>query len=153
MNNRESKAQRITDEQIKNIDSYSYKVKSQTSDKWYDVISTESGFVCSCPDSKFRKFTCKHKIALEISLQIRKRVEETKKEQVIVNPVEINGCKFCESDNIIKKGLRKNKNYSIQTFQCKDCKRKFSINMGFEKMRATPQAITASMNLYLDQKV
>ncbi len=113
-------------------------------------ISTESGFLCSCPDTRFRKSTCKHKIALEISLQIRKRVEEVKKEQVTINPVEINGCKFCESDNIIKKGLRKNKNYSIQTFQCKDCKKKFSVNIGFEKMRATPQAITASMNLYFN---
>ena len=46
--------------------------------------------------------------------------------------------------------MRKNKNYSIQTFQCKDCKKKFSINIGFEKMRATPQAITTSMNLYFN---
>lgn len=150
MNLREQRAQLITRDQIKKIDNYTYKVKSQNSDNWYDVISTESGFVCSCPDSTFRKSICKHSIALEISLEIRKRVEEVKQKQVIINPVEINGCKFCESDNIIKKGLRKNKNYSIQTFQCKDCKRKFSINIGFEKMRATPQSITASMNLYFN---
>lgn len=150
MNLREQRAQSITKDQIKKIDNYSYKVKSQNSDNWYDVISTESGFVCSCPDSTFRKTICKHSIALEISLEIRKKVKEVKQQQVTINPVEISGCKFCESDNIIKKGLRKNKNYSIQTFQCKDCKKKFSINIGFEKMRATPQAITASMNLYFN---
>jgi len=82
MNFREQRAQLITDDQIKKIDNYTYKVKSQNSDKWYDVISTESGFVCSCPDAKFRKVTCKHLIALEISLEIRKKVEETKQQQV-----------------------------------------------------------------------
>ncbi len=152
MNIREQRAQLITNDQIKKIDNYTYKVKSQNSEQWYDVISTESGFICSCPDSKFRKVTCKHCIGLEISLKIRKKVEETKQKQITINPVDISGCKFCESDNIIKKGLRKNKNYSIQTFQCKDCKKKFSINIGFEKMRATPQAITASMNLYFKPK-
>jgi len=30
------------------------------------------------------------------------------------------------------------------------CKKKFSINIGFEKMRTTLQAITASMNLYFN---
>jgi len=152
MSNREVKAQKIIqkEDQIRKIDDYTYKVKSQSSDVWYDVISTESGFVCSCPDTKFRKTICKHCIALEISLEIRKIVELQTQKQVTIHPVEINGCKFCESDNIIKKGLRKNKNYSIQTFQCKDCKKKFSINIGFEKMRATPQAITASMNLYFN---
>lgn len=152
MNQREIKAQKISKDQIKKIDDYSYKVKSQSSNVWYYIISTESGWICSCPDSTFRKSICKHSIALEISLEIRKIVDtqvETQK-QVVINPVEISGCKFCESDNIIKKGLRKNKNYSIQTFQCKDCKKKFSINTGFEKMRATPQAITASMNLYFN---
>src|SRR3989344_1359274 len=150
MNLREQRAQTITNDQIKKIDSYTYKVKSQSSDKWYDVESTESGFICSCPDSTFRKSICKHSIALEISLEIRKKVEEVKQKQVTINPIDVNGCKFCESNNIIKKGLRKNKNYSIQTFQCKDCKKKFSINIGFENMRATPQAITASMNLYFN---
>jgi putative transposase len=150
MNLREQRAQAITGDQIKKVDNYTYKVKSQNSDNWYDVISTESGFLCSCPDSTFRKTICKHSIALEISLEIRKKVEEVKQKQVTINPIDISGCKFCESDNIIKKGLRKNKNYSIQTFLCKDCKKKFSINIGFEKMRATPQAITASMNLYFN---
>ena len=150
MNLREQRAQTITDDQIRKIDNYTYKVKSQSSDNWYDVESTESGFVCSCPDSTFRKTLCKHSIALEISLEIRKKIEEVKQKQVTVNPIDVSGCKFCESDNIIKKGLRKNKNYSIQTFLCKDCKKKFSINIGFEKMRATPQAITASMNLYFN---
>ncbi len=40
MNFREQRAQLITDDQIKKIDNYSYKVKSQSSDEWYDIIAT-----------------------------------------------------------------------------------------------------------------
>lgn len=33
-------------------------------------------------------------------------------------------------------------------FRCKDCKKKFSINLGFEKIHASPQIITSAMQLY-----
>ncbi len=46
MNLREQRAQLITDEHIQKIHNYTYKVKSQSSDNWYDIISTESGFAC-----------------------------------------------------------------------------------------------------------
>ena len=35
-------------------------------------------------------------------------------------------------------------------FKCMDCNAKFSINLGFEGMRATPEQITISMNLYFN---
>ncbi len=37
-----------------------------------------------------------------------------------------NPCKFCNSIDIIKKGLRKNKTYNLQVFKCKTCGKKFS---------------------------
>jgi len=33
---------------------------------------------------------------------------------------------------------------------CRDCSRKFSTNLGFEKMRVTPEQITMAMNLYFN---
>jgi len=39
----------------------------------------------------------------------------------------IQGCKFCSSKNIIKKGKRKNKLEEIQILQCKNCKKRFTI--------------------------
>ncbi|MCE2507145.1 MAG: IS6 family transposase [Nitrosopumilaceae archaeon] len=35
-------------------------------------------------------------------------------------------------------------------FRCKDCDKKFSNNFGFERLKATPEAVTASMNLYFN---
>ena len=49
-----------------------------------------------------------------------------------------------------KAGIRKNKSGGVQLFKCKDCNSKFSINLGFEKMRATPDQITMAMNLYFN---
>lgn len=132
-------------DQIKRINDNWYQVRAQSLDyeSWYDVISTESGLVCDCPDHQWRKVKCKHIHAVEFSLQIRKQVQP-----VIINQVETNHCKFCNSTNIIKKGLRKNKTYSLQVFQCKTCNKKFSTNLGFEKMKASPQIITSAMQLY-----
>jgi transposase-like protein len=145
-NPRQEKGKEIAQkqDQIKRIDEHHYIVNSQNSEKVYDIISTESGFSCSCPDHQFRKVCCKHIHAVEISLEIRKKVEQ----QVIINPIENNNCKFCNSNNIIKKGIRKNTNYSIQVFLCKDCEKKFSINLGFEKMKVSPQIITSALQLY-----
>jgi transposase-like protein len=35
-------------------------------------------------------------------------------------------CEFCSSKNIIKKGIRKNKNQEVQIYQCKNCNKRFT---------------------------
>jgi hypothetical protein len=37
---------------------------------------------------------------------------------------------------------------NIQRFLCSNCKRIFSVNIGFEKMKHNPQAVTTAMQLY-----
>jgi len=44
--------------------------------------------------------------------------------------------------------LRHNQSGDIQRFACKTCGYWFTINLGFEKVQATPQAITGAMQLY-----
>ena len=148
MNQRKTKGQEIVEmnNQIKRIDESHYQVNSQSRKITHDVIGTEFGWTCSCEDFSFRKAECKHIHAIEISLSIRKEV----KEQVIIQEISMDCCKFCNSDNIIKKGIKKTKHGNFQQFKCKNCKKRFIQNFGFEKMRATPQAITMSMNLYFN---
>lgn len=43
---------------------------------------------------------------------------------------------------------RHNKYGDLQMYLCKSCNKRFSINLGFEKMKASPQVITSSMQLY-----
>ena len=65
-----------------------------------------------------------------------------------MEPIQHDSCIFCNSKSIKKKGIRKNKTHSIQKYQCRQCNRYFSINLGFEKMHASPQVITSAMQLY-----
>jgi len=145
MNQREIRGKEITEKnnQIRRLNESHYEVKSQSRNKIHDVIGTESGWSCSCEDNYFRKFCCKHIHAVEISLKLRKIVESK-----IINPIETNCCVYCKSDNIKKAGIRHNESQDIQMYNCKDCKRKFSINLGFEGMHASPQIITSAMQLY-----
>ncbi len=56
---------------IKRINERKYVVKSQNGNGEYDICSTDLGWVCSCPDHKFRGVECKHIFAVEISFALR----------------------------------------------------------------------------------
>ena len=67
---------------IKRINETKYVVKSQNGNGDYDVCSTDLGWVCSCPDHKFRGVKCKHIFAVEISFALRKEVEVARIEPI-----------------------------------------------------------------------
>ncbi len=129
---------------VKRIDSDWYQVTSQSGNRRYDVRLTESGWTCSCPDHFYRAVKCKHQWATEYSRQLREKVRE----KLIIQPVEVNSCIFCQSSRFKKFGIRHNKTGDIQRFLCADCGRTFSVNIGFERMKHTPHAITTAMQLY-----
>ncbi|MDQ6864331.1 MAG: hypothetical protein M3044_10955 [Thermoproteota archaeon] len=85
---------------IKRISELKYVVKSQNGGGEYDVCSTDLGWVCSCPDHKFRGVKCKHIFGVEISFALQKEVEVAR-----IEPLNINCCIFCNSSNIVKDGL------------------------------------------------
>lgn len=145
-NTREERGKAIAekDGQMIRINDNSYKVKSQSSDILYDVISTEIGWKCSCPDHTSRGVKCKHIYAVEFSFGIRKEVEKVRIEPV----VSVSSCVYCHSTNVIKYGIRHNKYGDVQLFHCNDCSRHYTLNLGFEKMKANPKMITVAMQLY-----
>lgn len=75
-------------------------------------------------------------------------MREQVSKNLVIGEVVISNCVFCHSSNIKKFGVRKNKGGDIQRFVCGDCKKTFSVNIGFEKMKHNPQAITSAMQLY-----
>ncbi len=136
--------------QIQRMDERSYKVASQNGHGMYDVIRRENGsWICDCLDFHYRAselhqiLRCKHIWAVEFSLRIREKVKEN-----VIEPVSITSCLFCQSSNLKKFGCRHNKYGDIQRFLCADCHRTFSVNLGFERMKHNPQAITTAMQLY-----
>lgn len=144
---REMKAQRIvwTKGQIKRYNENHYVVQSQSGNGAYVVISTETGWNCTCPDRMYRNVKCKHILAVEFSIELRKEVQSY---YTVIPEMAANTCRYCQSENIKKDGVRKNKYGNLQIFFCRDCKRNYTLNIGFEGMRATPQMITTAMQLY-----
>lgn len=63
-------------------------------------------------------------------------------------PLDFQACLSCGSERVVKHGLLHNKSGDIQRYSCKQCGKRFTLNLGFEGMRATPQSITSAMQLY-----
>ncbi len=58
-------------------------------------------------------------------------------------------CRFCKSFKIVKRGFRKTENRGrIQTYYCKNCKKRFIEDDGFLRMRNNPNKITQAMHMY-----
>lgn len=55
-------------------------------------------------------------------------------------------CKYCNSENVTKKGIRHNK----QTYKCKDCGHIFVPNGKFSRMRNEKNIVVAALNFYYD---
>ncbi len=148
MNNRQAKGEIIahSPDQITRINSQYYRVKSQSSDKAYNVTALESGWYCTCPDHIYRHVCCKHIHAVEFSIKLRKEVR--KQNQVIIEPITYDKCPDCKSSNFVKHGIRHNKNYDLQRYFCHDCSKWFSFNLGFSGIKANPKVVTSAMQLY-----
>jgi transposase-like protein len=143
---REERGQVIVDlkNQIKRIDDCVYTVRSQSHDGEYCISKVDGQWVCECPDNKYRHVKCKHIFAVEFSSQIRKEVQINR----VIQEVNVQNCQYCGSSNLKKDGVRRNKAGDIQKFYCRDCHHYFTINIGFEKMKHNPQAVTSAMQLY-----
>lgn len=129
---------------VKRLNETRYRVRSQSGNGIYSVEKTDIGWKCDCPDHKFRGMKCKHIWAVEISFGMR----EQAKPKIILEPIVAVICPECSSTNSRKDGIRHNKSGDLQKYKCLDCGKWFSINVGFEKMKHSPQAITTAMQLY-----
>jgi len=130
--------------QVKRIDKDFYTVKSQSGNGEYAVTKIDHEWICECPDNKYRHVECKHIHAINFSQSLRAEVAVRR-----ITPIEnLSNCIYCGSSNLKKKGIRKNKSGNIQKFYCQDCHKYFTFNIGFERMKHNPQAITSAMQLY-----
>jgi len=132
------------DGQVKRIDDFTYTVKSQSGMGEYIISKVDGEWICECPDNKYRHVKCKHIHAIEFSVKIKEQVKRVR----IIEEVTVSNCVYCHSSNTKKFSVRHNKSGDIQRFLCLDCGKTFSVNIGFERMKHNPQAITSAMQLY-----
>src|SRR5437016_3184194 len=130
-----------------------YRVHSQSRDFFtYTVTPLENGWYCSCPDFVQREVSaCKHIFAVQFSRKIRETVKtEREKREIVIEQFNATACLSCGSPNLKKFGIRHNVSGDIQRFICLACSKTFSVNIGFEKMKHNPKAITSAMQLYFN---
>jgi transposase-like protein len=130
------------------IDDSTFRVWSQSGQGSYIVVRKGLNWVCECADFEFNHVVCKHIYAVEKYWQgLRRAIPHgVERFEELCEPELV--CKYCGSQNLIKRGIRKNKFGNVQRFSCKDCGKRFVINVGFEKMKATPQVVTVALDLY-----
>lgn len=123
-----------------------FSVRSQSIPQIHYIVSkTDNELVCDCPDHIKRKSDCKHiKIILEL---IRKNQANTQ-EFRMMDRSSLVLCKFCDSGRLKKDGIRKNRKGDVQQYKCLDCKKRFVLNLGFEKMRYDSVLITRALQMY-----
>lgn len=121
-----------------------YTVKSQSGNGEYAVYQVDGEWHCECPDHTYRQVKCKHIFAVEISKRLKEQVAVSR----VIPELNIQNCQICGSPEIVKDGVRHNKHGDLQVYLCRKCGKHFTLNLGFEGMRATPQIITSAMQLY-----
>jgi len=67
---------------------------------------------------------------------------------IIPTPEEKLRCPFCKSEKIVKRGKRKCNNQVKQRYLCKECNKRFIDDKEFEKIKATPEMVTVTLDLY-----
>jgi putative transposase len=131
-------------DQVRRLDANEYAVRSQSGKGEYQVRALESGWSCSCPDYAYRGVRCKHIHAVEFSKEIRTAVELGVLADFTTTDARVN----CGGRHVVKDGMRHNKAGDLQRFTCRDCGYDFSVNVGFERMKHDPKAITTALQLY-----
>ncbi len=137
-----------TNGQVTRIDELLYIVQSQSGNGEYAVNKINHEWFCDCPDNKYRHVNCKHIYAVQFSQSLRAEVKINNKTRIIAPIGNLTNCIYCNSTNLKKKGIRKNKTGNLQKFYCNDCHKYMTFNIGFEHMKHNPQAITTAMQLY-----
>ena len=149
MNQRKQKAKQMMETvgHCSQIEHNKFKVRSQTNpDNFYIVSKTDNGLRCECKDHNCRKADCKHiKIILEI---IKKNKCYKNNTFRIMERSKLSLCKYCDSGNLKKDGMRNTKKGNVQRFKCLDCKKRFTANFGFERTRTDVNVITGALQMY-----
>src|SRR3989344_1579021 len=138
------------------LDENTYLVPSQfDSTKKYQVTHFDS-FSCSCKDFELRckgkGLYCKHIKAILIFEKLKNHYEieatpiKQEIELILEKPTE-NCCPYCNSQNLIKRGVRHDKTSEKQRFSCKDCKKRFVLEP-IKYIKGNAKIVCLAMDCY-----
>jgi transposase-like protein len=122
-----------------------YIVPSQNGGGEY-TITKNGKWKCNCPDFKKRRRACKHIYAVKFFLDFQKKLKE---QNLKVQEVkEKQNCAYCGCSDVIRCGIRKNKQVIKQRFKCNGCGKKFIADKDFERMKGDAKVTTLILDLF-----
>src|SRR3989344_7352191 len=117
------------------LDEFTYLVPSQTSNKKYRETHIDA-YSCECEDferrCKGKNLYCKHIKAILLFEKVKAKYEvepQVEREiELIIDTPQKDLCPECQSENLIKSGIRKTQIGEKQRYECKDCKKRFVLS-------------------------
>ena len=136
------------------LDEFTYLVPSQNSDRKYKVTHLDS-YSCECEDFKKRcqgkNLYCKHIKAIILFENIKARYEvkpEVEQEiNLIIEKPQKDLCPSCNSENLIKSGIRKTKLGTKQRYECQDCHKRFVLSP-IKNIKGNSKLVCLAMDCY-----
>jgi len=113
----------------------------------YTVKNLGYDYTCECPDYQKRKVDCKHINAIKLWLTLKNKINSQDTLELAKELDENPKCAYCGSENLIKRGIRKNQNTIRQRYLCKECNKRFVLD-AFKKMKVNGKIVTLVMDLY-----
>jgi transposase-like protein len=132
--------------QVRRVNDMVYMVRSQSDpSREYRVVSTPRGWSCRCKDQRKRGIGCKHIWAVRLSYSFRVVAQG---EGLAIRPISKRVCPRCGSDDLAKGGRRRNKCATVQRWECRECRMRFVLNLGFKWMHSAPETVASAIDLY-----
>jgi len=138
------------------LDENTYLVPSQfDSNKKYQVTHFDS-YSCNCKDFELRcrgqGLYCKHIKAIILFEKLKNayEVEESpvrKEIELIIDKPQEEVCPFCNSENLVKSGVRKTQIGDKQRYECRDCKKRFVLEP-IKYLKGNAKLICLAMDCY-----
>jgi len=154
---REQKAREILEHaKPECLDEHNYIVPSQSDpNKKYQVTHFDS-YSCNCKDfemtCKEKGLYCKHIKAILLFEKLKNHYEieatpiKQEIELILEKPNE-HCCPYCNSQHLIKRGIRHDKTGDKQRFSCKDCKKRFVLEP-IKYIKGNEKFVCLSMDCY-----
>jgi putative transposase len=156
-NTREARAKQILDiAEPQELDENTYLVPSQfDSNKKYEVTHFDT-YSCNCKDFQMRckgkGLYCKHIKAILLFKKLKNKYEVedsglSQEIELIINTPKKDCCPFCQSEDLIKRGVRKTQAGEKQRYSCKKCKKRFVLTP-IPKIKASEKLVCLAMDCY-----
>lgn len=133
------------------LDDNNYLVPSQFSDKKYLVTFFDT-YSCNCPDFQHRckgkGLYCKHIKTILLFQKLKEKAETISQNiELFIETPKQALCPYCNSEDLIKSGIRKTQIENKQRYECKKCKKRFVLTP-IPKIKGTPKIVCLAMDCY-----